>query len=87
MKWREFAPLGDLDPMPFGKHKGTPMRYVSASWLWWMWQRRKLISHSAVHDYVRRHRWRIRRGAVSENAWKTFKDAAPLDVMELPEDD
>lgn len=28
--------LGDLDPMPFGKYKGTPMQDVPASYLVWL---------------------------------------------------
>lgn len=29
--------LQDTDPMPFGKHKGTPMQDVPASYLFWLW--------------------------------------------------
>jgi hypothetical protein len=29
--------LTDLSPMPFGKHKGTPMQEVPASYLHWLW--------------------------------------------------
>lgn len=29
--------LDDLDPMPFGKHKGTSMQDVPASYLHWLW--------------------------------------------------
>ena len=29
--------LDDLSPMPFGKHKGTPMQDVPASYLHWLW--------------------------------------------------
>jgi uncharacterized protein (DUF3820 family) len=30
------ASLTDLDPMPFGKHKGTIMQEVPASYLAWL---------------------------------------------------
>ena len=29
--------LQDTDKMPFGKHKGTPMQDVPASYLHWLW--------------------------------------------------
>lgn len=29
--------LDDLDPMPFGKHKGIPMQDVPASYLHYLW--------------------------------------------------
>lgn len=31
------AELKDTDPMPFGKHKGTPMQDVPADYLHWLW--------------------------------------------------
>lgn len=30
--------LDDDSPMPFGKHRGIPMRDVPASYLHWLWQ-------------------------------------------------
>ncbi len=33
--------LRDNDEMPFGKHKGTPMRDVPASYLHWLWTNEK----------------------------------------------
>lgn len=33
---KEFA-LTDTDPMPWGKHKGTPMQDVSPRYLHWLW--------------------------------------------------
>lgn len=32
-------PLDDLDPMPFGMHKGKPMQDVPAKYLHWLWTR------------------------------------------------
>ena len=29
--------LTDIDPMPFGKYKGTPMQDVPCSYLHWLW--------------------------------------------------
>ena len=29
--------LGDLDLMPWGKYKGTPMQDVPANYLFWLW--------------------------------------------------
>lgn len=55
-------PLNDTDPMPFGKHKGTPMQDVPASYLHWLWtqnngrdQRTQMLSSDPVLDYIRRN--------------------------------
>ena len=31
------AEMNDLTPMPFGKHKDTPMQDVPANYLLWLW--------------------------------------------------
>ena len=33
----KFKPLDGIDPMPFGKHKGTPMSEVPLTYLNWLW--------------------------------------------------
>lgn len=33
--------LHDTDPMPFGRHKGTPMQDVPASYFHWLWTNEK----------------------------------------------
>lgn len=33
---KRYPALGDNDPMPFGKWKGTPMMHVPASYLYWL---------------------------------------------------
>lgn len=43
--------LNDDDPMPFGKHKGEPMRDVPASYLHWLWQQRP-ISNRKLENYI-----------------------------------
>ena len=48
--------LSDLDPMPFGKHKGTPMQDVPANYLHWLWCNGKEGDKSCpVADYIRRN--------------------------------
>ena len=48
--------LSDLDPMPFGKHKGTPMQDVPANYLHWLWCNGKGGDKSCpVADYIRRN--------------------------------
>lgn len=39
--------------MPFGKHKGTPMQDVPASYLFWLWTNGKEAEKSPVADYIR----------------------------------
>jgi len=50
-------PLEDLDPMPFGKHKGEAMQDVPASYLHWLWTTggMKEDKLSPVADYIRRN--------------------------------
>jgi hypothetical protein len=50
-------PLTDTDPMPFGKHKGTPMQDVPATYLHWLWTKTggKDDKVSPVADYTRRN--------------------------------
>lgn len=49
-------PLQDLDPMPFGKHKGVPMQDVPASYLHWLWVNGKSGDKLCpVSDYIRRN--------------------------------
>lgn len=49
--------LTDTDPMPWGKHKGTPMQDVPADYLHYMWTQRGLELRRAgqceVADYIR----------------------------------
>lgn len=48
--------LGDLSPMPFGKHEGTPMRDVPATYLHHLWTKGlKSDSTSSVRDYIQRN--------------------------------
>lgn len=49
--------LTDTDPMPFGKHKGTPMQDVPASYFHWLWGNGLAQdSTSPVADYIRRNK-------------------------------
>lgn len=48
--------LTDLDPMPFGKYKGTPMQDVPVDYLHWLWTKSGM-SHqtdSNVHHYIKK---------------------------------
>jgi hypothetical protein len=48
--------LADTDPMPFGKHKGTPMQDVPASYLHWLWVNGKQDDlGSPVGNYIFRN--------------------------------
>lgn len=48
--------LNDLDPMPFGKHKGTAMQDVPAPYLHWLWANGKEEDKTCpVADYIRRN--------------------------------
>jgi hypothetical protein len=49
--------LTDMDPMPFGKYRGTPMQDVPATYLHWLWTNerdpmRAKIKTDAVADYI-----------------------------------
>ncbi len=50
-------PLGDLDPMPFGKYRGTPMQDIPAKYAHWLWwdagKRAEPVGADAVADYIR----------------------------------
>ena len=48
--------LDDLSLMPFGKHEGTPMQDVPASYLHWLWINEKQNDRVCpVADYIRRN--------------------------------
>lgn len=52
--------LSDLDKMPFGKHKGTAMQDVPASYLHWLWTNdadpmRHKVATDPVADYIQRN--------------------------------
>ena len=48
--------MNDLDPMPFGKHKGVPMQDVPASYLHWLWVNgKKEDKLCPVADYIRKN--------------------------------
>ena len=51
------APLEDLSPMPFGKHKGQKMQEVPASYFFWLWNNGKKfeVKTDAVADYINRN--------------------------------
>lgn len=47
-------PLTDLSPMPFGKHKGTNMAEVPASYFWYLWSTgMKSDTKNPVHVYIK----------------------------------
>ena len=47
--------LEDLDPMPFGKYKDTPMQDVPASYLYWLWTKEGFEHQkSVVANYIRK---------------------------------
>lgn len=53
---RGHKPLEDLSPMPYGKHTGTPMQDVPASYLHWLWVNGKShVYGDPVADYIRRN--------------------------------
>lgn len=45
-------PLGDNDPMPFGKFKGYPMKRVPADYLDWLIGQPWINTHSRVEAYI-----------------------------------
>lgn len=48
-----YLELTDLSPMPFGKHVGTPMQDVPASYFCWLWNNGKKTDTDAVAEYIR----------------------------------
>jgi uncharacterized protein (DUF3820 family) len=44
-------PLTDSSPMPFGKHRGKPMRQVPAVYLLWLFKQQG-FDHPAVKHYI-----------------------------------
>ena len=48
------TPLGDTDPMPFGKHHGVYMQDVPADYLHWLWNAgKKDDKQCRVAAYIR----------------------------------
>jgi Putative quorum-sensing-regulated virulence factor len=51
--------LGDEDPMPFGKHKGVPMKFVPPGYLDWLgeqdWIKEENSRHVKLRNYIQ---WR-----------------------------
>jgi len=45
--------LADLDPMPFGKHKGKLMQEVPAPYLHYLWTAPDFDADSPVGRYIR----------------------------------
>lgn len=45
--------LTDKDPMPFGKHKGTPLANVPAKYLLWLWKEVFNSMIASPGDYYR----------------------------------
>ena len=46
--------LGDSDPMPFGKHKGKPMKSIPVEYLHYLWQQGLSKEDKPVANYIRR---------------------------------
>jgi uncharacterized protein (DUF3820 family) len=46
-------PLTDDSPMPFGKHKGTPMRDVPVSYFHFLWHNGMKNENGNVSQYIR----------------------------------
>jgi hypothetical protein len=48
--------LTDLDPMPFGKYRGTPLQDVPADYLFWLWDSgmKSKVKTEPVADYIAR---------------------------------
>ena len=59
--------LTDLDPMPFGKHKGKPMQDVPASYF--VWLKEKGCDHPGVAAYI-------------EDSWSAIKAECPDHIFE-----
>jgi uncharacterized protein (DUF3820 family) len=49
--------LIDTSPMPFGKHKGTPMANVPAGYLLWLYD---IVKPGDVKDYIRANEQALR---------------------------
>ena len=47
--------MNDEDLMPFGKHKGTPIGEVPASYLIWVLEQDWAEEWKAVYDYCLKH--------------------------------
>ncbi len=45
--------LTDLDPMPFGQHKGRPMQDIPVRYLHYLWQRGLKHEKKPVAEYIR----------------------------------
>lgn len=48
--------LNDLSPMPFGKHRDTPMQDVPASYFHWLWHKDGFDKKSPVGRYINGNR-------------------------------
>lgn len=60
-------PLTDIDPMPFGKHKGELMQDVPASYL--IWLKENGCHHPGVSTYIK-------------ESWSAIKSECPDRIFE-----
>ncbi len=50
-----YVELTDESPMPFGKHKGKPMKTVDVSYLKWLWNNGvSQQPRTPIHQYIKR---------------------------------
>lgn len=56
--------LADLDPMPFGKYKGTPMQDVPATYL--LWLKNEGCNNPYVANYIHNN-WEAIESELPEN--------------------
>jgi hypothetical protein len=47
---KKYPALGDLDKMPFGKHKGVNMQDIPAQYLAWLWDAK--CNNIQVKNYI-----------------------------------
>lgn len=67
-KLKRHPALTDLDPMPFGKHKGKPMQDVPASYLRWL-REESDCTHTEVMNYIHNSWDAIKMELKNKNQW------------------
>lgn len=67
--------FNDLDPMPFGKHKGEPMQDVPARYLSWLWNqddfKKQYCKNLSEEDQKKYPVWIIEKIKLANYIWNS----------------
>lgn len=68
MKLNSIPPLTHDSPMPFGKHKGTRLGDIDASYLLWLLDQDWITQHIGLFRYLKKYETQISEDADAEES-------------------